>query len=275
MKHILILGSRGMLGTALMRAFSKDSPIGWDKDEIDITNQKAVTSKIQTLKPDIIINAAAYTDVDGCESNKKTCMAVNGTAVGYLADVATSLQSIFVHFSTDYVFRGDNKKGYDENAQDIDPPNVYGQSKAQGEDFAQKTPLHYLIRLSWLFGPQGKNFVDTMLNLASEHDTLQVVNDQHGKPTYTIDLAQRIRSMIQHAESFGVYHVTNEGSCAWYDFAKEIFRLAHMKTQVLPCSSSEFPRPAKRPQYSILINTKLPPMRPWKQALKHYIKSYT
>lgn len=270
---ILILGSKGMLGCELMEVFNDFETFGWDKEEIDITSREQVNEKIEELKPSIVINAAAYTDVDGCETNKELAMKVNGEAVGYLASICKKIGAVFIHYSTDYVFAGDNPDGYKEGDIPRKPLNVYGQSKLLAEELLKKnTKMYYLIRTSWLFGRFGKNFVETMLKLARNQNELKVVNDQHGKPTYALDLARRTRQLIENQSPCGIYHLTNEGVTTWYDFAKKIFKLAQIsKVKPIPVTSDEFPRPAKRPQHSILLNTKLPPTRPWQEALHEYL----
>jgi len=272
---VLILGAKGMLGSALAEVFSDLNPALWDMSEIDITDQKAVDKKLAEFKPTLIINAAAYTDVDGAESNKELADKVNGAAVGYLAETAKKLSAILVHYSTDYVFAGVNKSGYKEN-EDTAPVNIYGESKLLGEQLLVKNcEMYYLIRSSWLYGSNGKNFIDTILTKAEQKDTLTVVNDQFGKPTYTKDLALATRRLVEQMKPCGIYHITNEthvGGITWYDLAKKAIELKNIKTNVVPCSSAEFPRPAKRPAYSALINTKLEPTRSWEESLEEYLK---
>ena len=274
---IVILGAKGMLGSDLAKVFADFKPYLFDKDELDITDSKEVFKLLNDLKPDIVINAAAYTDVDGCETNKELAMKVNGEAPGYLAEIAREIGAFFVHYSTDYVFSGDKKSGYREDDEPDSPVNFYGESKLAGEEAIKKAGgKYYIIRTSWLFGLNGKNFVETMLRLAQEKEKLRVVNDQRGKPTFTIDLSQRTRYIVENKKDFGIYHVTNEPATTWYEFASEILkqwdgeRHPHF-TGIFPCASSEFPRPAKRPEYSILLNTKLPPMRSWQEALGEYL----
>lgn len=270
------MGSRGMLGQDLNNIFSNDSNYevtAWDKDELDITNKEEVLKKLTKLSPEIVINTAAYTDVDGCEENKKLCMEVNNKAVGYLAQACKKIDAILIHYSTDYIFNGEEKEGYRENYNKIEPVNYYGEAKALAEkNIKRNLDKYYIIRTSWLFGKGGKNFVDTMLSLAQKMDKLKVVNDQHGKPTYTIDLAERTKEIIETPEDFGIYHVTNENETTWHEFALEIFKQAKKKIKVDPCTSEEFPTKAKRPHYSSLINTKLLKMRSWREALKDYLK---
>jgi dTDP-4-dehydrorhamnose reductase len=271
--RILLLGANGMLGKELQIAFADQTVISWDFAELDITQRAMVLEKIPIPEPSIIINAAAYTAVDQCETQEEIATRVNGDAVGYLAEAATSLNIPIVHFSTDYVFAGDVSLGYAEDAP-RKPLNAYGRSKAVGEErLEQSGATYYLIRTSWLYGKHGKNFVDTMLRLADEKEELRVVNDQHGKPTFARDLAQAVVRLTSDTRPSGIYHITNEGETTWYDFAKKILELAGKKTPVVPISSKEFPTPAKRPATSSLINTKLPPMRKWDAALSEYLST--
>lgn len=267
----LILGAKGMLGTELSFIFDDYQPTLWDQAELDITNKKEVEDKINKLNPELIINAAAYTDVDGAEANRELANRVNGEAVSYLVKVANKLNAILVHYSTDYVFDGQKKEGYLEK----DTPrsiNAYGQSKLIGEKAVyHNCHSYYLIRTSWLYGKNGRNFVDTMIQLGRNKKEIRVVNDQFGKPTYAYDLAQKTRALIESQREYGIFHVTNEGVTSWYDFTKEIFKLTGLTAKVTPVSSSEFLRPARRPTYSILINTKLTPIRSWKEALGDYL----
>lgn len=288
MKKVVILGAKGMLGMDLARVFYDYSPYLLDKDELDITDKKGISALFYNLKPDVVINAAAYTDVDGCETNRELASEVNGAAPGYLAEASRDIGAVFVHYSTDYVFDGKKSEGYSENDEPGNPLNFYGESKLAGENNIKKVGGdYYLVRTSWLFGgwpssakaSEGvpKNFVETMLRLAKEKDELRVVNDQHGKPTFSLDLARKTRELIEGKKDFGIYHITNEPATTWYDFAKEILAtrpaVAGREVRVSPCTSRDFPRPAKRPQYSILLNTKLPPLRSWQEALTEYMLS--
>lgn len=279
----LILGAEGMLGTDLMKVFRDWHPIGWDIEEIDITDENEVARKLANLKPELVINAAAYTNVDGAETNKELVLRVNGDAVGYIAKACKKNNAILVHYSTDYVFAGDKKEGYKEDERP-DPINLYGKSKALGEKFLTILNRYYLIRTAWLFGPSNeanpvlsrhKNFVNTMLKLGKEKDELRIVNDQHGSPTYTFDLAQKTREIVEENLGSGIYHLTNKGVTSWYKFVKKIFELIGQKVKVRPCKTKDYPLPAERPHYSILINTKLSPMRSWQKALKEYLKGYS
>jgi len=274
---ILILGAKGMLGQDLAKVSADFDLTLWDKEEIDIAEEYQIKTKIGTLKPEIIINCAAYTAVDDCETNKDLALRVNSQAVGYLAQTARKIGAVLVHISTDYVFDGKNEKGYPEDSLALDPINFYGQSKLFGEKMLQNlTEKYYLIRTSWLYGQGGKNFVNTMLKLGKEKEELKVVNDQFGKPTFTVDLAKQILYILNNNLPFGIFHVTNEtkeGGITWYEYAQKIFELAKLNIKVIPCTSQEFPRPARRPAYSALINTKLPKMREWQVALKEYLSN--
>jgi dTDP-4-dehydrorhamnose reductase len=257
----LIIGAGGMLGTELCKAFP--DAITLSHSALDITDEYRVRLTIEGIKPDVVINAAAYTNVDGCEDNKELAFDINGRALEYIARSCSSEGAILVHYSTDYVFDG-SKKEYFESDK-TNPINVYGQSKLIGEkNIIENMKDYRIIRTSWLFGLQGKNFVETMLSLSKEMDTVKVVTDQFGKPTYAVDLARKTGEIIKLPP--GIYHITNEGTCSWYEFAKAIIG------NVTPCSTDEFPRKAKRPKYSILVNTKTEPMRHWKEALKAYLE---
>jgi dTDP-4-dehydrorhamnose reductase len=258
----LILGAGGMLGTDLQTVFPQ--AISFTHAELDITDKNAVFSVIDRYKPDVVINAAAYTKVDDCEENMERAFSVNGNAPRYIAEACRSTESSLVHFSTDYVFDG-KKKEYMESDK-TNPINVYGASKLGGEQaIAKAMDRYYIIRTSWLFGLHGANFVDTMLRLGAVNKVVRVVNDQFGKPTYTMDLAQKTQEILNH--DYGIYHITNEGVCSWYEFASAIIPNA------VPCTSEEFIRRAKRPKYSVLVNTKTRPMRHWKEALSEYLEA--
>ncbi|MFA5995264.1 MAG: dTDP-4-dehydrorhamnose reductase [Patescibacteria group bacterium] len=268
----LLLGANGMLGWQLQQAFSDYHLTSWTRADLDITNQTQVLEKITALKPAIIINTAAYTAVDQCESNRAIAFLVNAEAPKYLALAAKQINAVLVHYSTDYVFNGTKAAGYLENDTEINPVSVYGESKAAGEQAIQKIlKNYYIIRTAWLYGEHGMNFVDTMLRLAKEKPELKVVHDQHGSPTYTKDLAEQTRYILEQPMPYGIYHVTNSGVCTWYEFAKTIFIVANTKIKVTPCTTAEFPRPAKRPEYSVLLNTKLPPLRSWQKAAQDYL----
>jgi len=272
---ILILGAKGMLGHELAKQFADKNKYAiflWDREELDITNQTEVEEKINELRPDVIINAAAYTAVDKAESEEELAYKINGYAVGYLATAAKKADALLVHFSTDYVFDGENHLGYKEDYSVKNPASVYGKSKKLAEKMIEDiSPRYFLIRTQWLFGSYGKNFIETMLRLEGEGGEIKVVNDQFGSPTYAKDLAEEVRVMIEEKRESGVYHVTNSNTCSWYEFALKIFEFTDKHPSVRAIKSEEFAAAAKRPTYSMLINTKLPPLRSWEDALKAYL----
>ncbi len=197
---------------------------------------------------------------------------MNADAVLYIAMAAKKASATLVHYSTDYVFDGRNINGYKEDALK-NPVNIYGASKSKGEDsITSNYSKFYLIRTAWLYGKSGKNFVYKIIELASSKPMLKVVNDQFGSPTYAKDLALATKEIISSKMPFGIYHVTNSGSCSWHEFASEILKQKSLSTPIEPCSSSEFPRPAKRPSCSVMLNTKLKPLRHWKSALKAFME---
>lgn len=271
-----------MLGQELAKAFADWEPVLWDLDEIDITDQSQVNGKVEALAPELIINAAAYTNVDACEENEALATKVNGEAVGHLADVASRLGATLVHYSTDYVFDGTEQGGYTED-DEPNPINAYGRSKLAGErellSLIREPPLNpplgkggriYIIRTAWLYGHGGKNFVETMLALADQGGPIKVVDDQIGSPTHAPDLAAATRALVASKAAPGIYHRTNSGTTNWYGFAKEIFTVFNRDVDLQPCKTAEYPRPAKRPSYSVLQSTKLPPLRAWQDALREY-----
>lgn len=262
-KRTLVLGAYGMLGHDLQRVFPNATFRGHD---LDITDKEKVTAAVREIKPTLVINAAAYTDVDGCEDHRDLAFTVNGEALSTLSGACRDAGACLIHYSTDYVFDG-TRQSYRET--DIpNPINAYGASKLSGERYIQEMMDDYrIIRTSWLFGTHGRNFVETMLRLSREMQEVRVVNDQFGKPTYTVDLAQKTAEIAGAAP--GIYHITNEGICSWYEFAQAII------PNVVPCTTAEYPRRAKRPAYSVLTNTKTTPLRPWKEALAAYLKERT
>lgn len=274
MSKILILGAKGMLGSALMRAFSDVHPVGWGVTDVDITDEKRIQEKIHRLKPQAVINAAAYTDVDMAESAEDLATKINGHAVGYIAEAAAAIDAVLVHYSTDYVFDGTKKDGYNER-DDPSPINAYGRSKLAGENELQKKGKDfYLLRTSWLFGKGRENFVSRIVEKAKRDAVVRVVFDQFGKPTYTKDLAEQTRMMIQEKLPFGIYHVTNETpkeGITWYDFAKEILSQKKLSVPLVPCRLEDLRMKASRPRYSVLVNTKLPAQRLWDEALREYL----
>ena len=278
----LILGNKGMLGHDMETVFHDEDFIGLDRSGLDITDNEKVNEVFMSIMPDVVINCTGYTDVDKAEKEEELANKVNGYGVGILAKACREIDATFVHFSTDYVFDGEKSVGYDED--DLpNPINAYGRSKFIGENlifdemgFLNKE-FHvegkfFIIRTSWLFGKHGKNFVDTMVRLGKIKNELKVVNDQVGKPTFSLDLANQVKWLIESNDyPSGIYHITNDGDVSWFEFAKEIFNLTKANLTVKPCLSDEYPTVAKRPKYSSLNNNKLPPLRDWKEALKDYL----
>lgn len=276
---VVIIGYKGMLGQQLAKTFGNENPILWDRENIDIANKRQVHLKIAEIKPGLVINAAAYNDVDGAEKNESLANQINGLAVGYLADATRASGGILVHYSSDYVFKGDQKGGYSEK-DTPDPQSVYAHSKYLGEQLLQRNmDQFYLIRPSRIFGPTAvsstakKSFVELMLKQSETKKELNVINEELSCPTYSIDLAERTKRIIDSRLPFGIYHVTNSGACTWYEFAREIFNIKKITITLNPVMANFFPREAVRPFFSILLNTKLPALRNWRAALKEYLQS--
>lgn len=273
----LILGCRGMLGSDLVAAFGAGEVTAWDREEVDITDKEKLMAEVKKVKPDIIINATGYTDVDGAEDNRDLAFKINAEAVGYIVEAAKGVNARLVHFSTEYVFDGTQTGGYDERAEPH-PLNVYGESKMAGEWLVTAYELGYLVRSSWLFGhtpqrgkPRGLNFIDTVLKLAHEQAEVRVVNDQFGKLTSTKDLSHAVVRLLGGEYQPGIYHLVNEGVATWYDVAQEVFKLKGIATPLRAIPSSDYPTKAKRPSHAVLINTKFPQLRPWQEALRDYL----
>lgn len=275
---ILIIGAKGMLGQELVKVFNDQEVIAWDREDCDITNKEDIQAKIREQKPNVIINAAAYNNVDKAEEEKDIADKLNGYAVGYLAEAAKEIGAVMVHYSTEYVFDGQNKKGYKEDDRP-NPISAYGTSKYLGElELAKFADKYYLIRLSRLFGKMGegegvkRSFVDTMVELSKTKDELDVVDEEVSSPTYAPDLARLTRNILEGNYEFGIYHGANRGACTWYEFALDIFKILEKDIKINPVPGSKFPRPAKRPAFGVLLNTKLPEARTWQEALWEYLK---
>lgn len=285
--EVLILGAKGNLGSQLAKIFSADKDykvIAWDKEEIDITDKELVFKKIHELKPGIIINAAAYNAVDKCEESEaefELAKKINAEAVGYLVEACLETGAVLVHYSSDYVFAGDRKEGYKED-DEPKPINKYGETKLAGEEELIKKSgqglKYYLIRTSKLFGPKAESelakpsFFDLMLDLAKKKKELDAVNEEVSGFTYTPDLARATKKLVESEKGYGVYHLTNVGRATWYEAAMELFKILGKKIKINPVKGDKFPRPAKRPAYSVLINTKFEMQRDWKDALREYLK---
>ncbi len=268
-----------MLGQEVTRVFSADplwQVVGWDFENLDITDAKSVENKLTAAEPSLVINCAAYNNVDSAENEPAKAELLNETAVMNLAAVTSKLGATLVHFSTDYVFDGMKKDGYVE-ADAPNPQSVYAKTKTAGEIAARENPNHYVIRLSRLFGKPAasvnakKSFVDVMLALTEKHSSIDVVDGEFSSPTYAPDLARATYDMVKLQSPFGTYHRTNDGACTWFAFAQEIFRIAGKTVTVKPVPPEKFVRPAARPVYSQLLSTKLPPLRAWQAALAEYL----
>lgn len=257
--NIWVTGSEGQLGRSLQRAAqaSSDSWLFTDR-EVDITSREAVMAYADEHPVDVIINCAAYTDVERAETEEAVAYRLNAEAVGYLVEVAKRHDALLIHISTDYVFMGGCCVLLDEGAHPS-PINAYGRTKLAGEELILRSGCHAMIfRTAWLYSAYGKNFVKTMLRLGSEREQLQVVNDQIGSPTYAPDLAEALLHIISERNfQEGIYHYTNLGECSWWEFATEIFRLAGQKVEVKPCSSEEYPSRVNRPKNAVLDKRKV------------------
>ena len=274
---ILIAGSNGMLGHDLINVLKDNHELVLTTSKtLDITDEKQVMDAIRQHEPDIVINAAAYTDVDGCEENQDLAYAVNGEGVRNLALACSEIDCPLVHVSTDYVFDGSARNPIAEDGE-IGPISVYGKSKLKGEQsILEILDKYFIVRTAWLYGVNGKNFPKTMLELAKNHSEITVVYDEVGTPTYTLDLAKGISELVG-TDFYGIYHLTNSGSCSWCEFSRLIFEIADADVKVIPVTASEFARPAPRPSYSVLKNENwikkgFKPFRSYKDAIKDYIE---
>jgi dTDP-4-dehydrorhamnose reductase len=269
--RVVVFGSAGQLGSELCRTLADYDLFPIMRDEIDITHLAQVVERVEHLSPEAIINAAAFTDVDSCETHQEKAFLVNAIGARNVAIAARKTGSRLVHISTDYVFDGSKGKPYIEY-DSPQPINVYGWSKLMGEKMViTQNPSSFILRVAWLYGPAGRNFVKTMIALVQDKEEIRVVNDQRGTPTFAGDVARQIKLLIE-TESYGLYHCTSRGRCTWYELAREIFRLLGIPVRVVPVTSAEFPRPAKRPANSVLENfllkiQGLDLMPPWEESL--------
>ncbi|WP_145414145.1 dTDP-4-dehydrorhamnose reductase [Paenibacillus xylanexedens] len=280
--RIMVTGAAGQLGYDVVKTFETDGHhvLGCDRDQMDITDQQQCMDQINDFQPDIIIHCAAYTAVDQAESDIDTAFAINAVGTRNITVAAEKVKAKLVYISTDYVFDGMGSTPYQEY-DETNPQSIYGKSKLAGERLVQSLSTRwFIIRTSWVFGSHGHNFVKTMLNFMEKRTQLQVVHDQQGSPTYTVDLARLIAELAL-SEKYGTYHASNAGSCTWFEFAEAIkeeaikygaFQSTSRIAEILPCTTAEFPRPAPRPAYSVMdhmgIRTNgLQAMRPWREAL--------
>lgn len=278
---VLVTGVKGQLGYDVVNELEKRGHVafGVDIEEMDITNAESVNSVITKANPDAVIHCAAWTAVDAAEDNAEMCRKVNAEGTKNIADVCKKLDCKMVYISTDYVFDGQGTEPWQADCKDYKPLNVYGQTKLEGELAVSETLSNYfIVRIAWVFGVNGKNFIKTMLNVGKKYDTVRVVADQVGTPTYTLDLARLLVDMVE-TEKYGYYHATNEGGyISWYDFTCEIFRQAGYDTKVVPVTTEEYGlSKAARPFNSRLDKQKLvdngfEPLPTWQDALERYLK---
>ena len=277
----LVTGTTGQLGYDVVRELEKrgcTNIVKTNRENMDLADEQIVREVIAKEKPDVVIHCAAYTNVDGAEEDKDNCMLINSTATKWVADSCKDIEAKLIYISTDYVFDGSKDGFYEPN--DVKAPlNVYGKSKSDGEEYALLNPKTFVVRTSWVFGINGKNFVKTMLRLSETKTELSVVNDQIGSPTYTKDLAKLLVDMSL-TDKYGIYHATNEGFCSWYDFAKKIFELTNTTILLNSIPSEEYPQKAKRPKNSRLSKDKLvqngfEKLPNWEYSLKEYLEELT
>ena len=242
-----------------------------DIEDFNITDEISVKNYFKDINPDFVIHAAAYTNVDLAETEREKAFLINEKGTENLAKVTGEKNIPMIYISTDYVFDGERDSAYLHDDK-TNPQSVYGESKLAGELAVKKyNPKHFITRTSWLYGKNGKNFVDTMINLSKMNSFLKVVDDQQGCPTWTYDLAEGILKIIENNSPYGIYHVCGSNFTTWYGFAKKIFELKDIETEVLPVTTEEFPRPAKRPRNSVMENNNL--CRNWEDSLKKYLEN--
>jgi len=277
---ILITGGNGQLGKDLT-LFLKEKNYeiySFSSKEFDITNLELILKIANNIKPEVIINCAAYTAVDDCEKNIERAYLVNSIGAKNVAIVSNKLNAKLFHISTDYIFDGKKDLPYIEY-DEANPISIYGKSKLYGEiEVMRHCNNYFILRVAGVYGKYGKNFVKTIINLARERDKIKVVNDQKTTPTSTLEICKQIFKLL-NSEHFGIYHATCEGSCTWYEFTKYIFEILNIKTEIIPCTSNEFPRPAKRPENSVLENFNLKLIgyntySHWKEAIKNFLKTF-
>ena len=274
---ILVTGVKGQLGYDVVNEAEQRGieAVGVDIEEMDITDASQVDQVIKSGHYDAVVHCAAWTAVDKAEEMVDVCRKVNAEGTANIAKVCAELDSPMMYFSTDYVFDGEGTRPWEEY-DERHPLNVYGQTKYEGELAVEKLKKFFIVRIAWVFGKNGNNFIKTMLRLGKEKGAVSVVNDQIGSPTYTYDLARLVVDMIQ-TDAYGIYHATNEGLCSWYEFACEIFKQAKMDVAVTPVDSDAFPAKAKRPKNSRMNRSELDKhgftrLPSWQDALSRYLK---
>ncbi|TCM97789.1 dTDP-4-dehydrorhamnose reductase [Paenibacillus sp. BK033] len=276
---ILVTGAHGQLGHDVVKLFSASHEVlGLGRKQLDISNEAQCVVVFEAYKPDVVIHCAAFTNVDLAESKEELAFKINEIGTWNIARASSSIGAKLCYISTDYVFDGRATKPYEEHAS-TNPQSVYGKSKRAGEQAVQMfSSRYFIVRTSWVYGRNGNNFVKTMLKLAQERERLEVVHDQFGSPTYTMDLAHFLLQLI-HSEKYGIYHASNTGICSWYDLALAIMEESGFQAEVKPCSTKDFPRPAPRPRYSAMAHTAIhsngfEDFRPWRKALEEFLKSF-
>lgn len=276
---VLVLGSKGMLGSELVRQLkAKGLEVAAFDSDLDVRDKQALLTKIQELKPEVIYNCVAYNAVDLAEVEKEKATSLNVLAVSNIAEAANSVGATLVHFSTGFVFDGQSTKSYTESDQP-NPQSVYAQTKYQGEMEALKCAKSYVVRLNLLFGKSAesenakKSFPELILELAKDQKEFAFVTDEISTPTYAVDLTQATLRLVDEKYSFGIYHLSNEGQASWLDFAEEVFRIKGVEVKLNPVTGDKFKRAAKRPKNSVVANTKFPKLRPWQQALQEFLNS--
>ncbi len=284
-QRVLVTGGRGLLGTALCRLLRARPGVELDAadlPELDITQWDGLQARLQRTRPQLVINCAAYTAVDACETDEAAAVRVNATGAGLVARAAAEAEARLIHLSTDYVFAGSASTPYRED-QPAGPPEqltAYGRSKLLGErEVRSAHPAAVIVRTAWLYGPDGPGFPQAILRKAVQEGKLRVVNDQRGSPTYAPDLAAALLTLAGSSHAVGVFHITNAGECTWHDFAVELVRQAGLDVPVIPVTSGEFPRPARRPAYSVLDNRRYNqlagrPLRAWREATAEFVREH-
>lgn len=277
---VLVTGTKGQLGFDVCNELTRRGieNQGIDRDECDITNKQAVLDYIYNYAPDVVVHCAAYTAVDRAESEEHVCRRVNRDGTEYIALACKTINAKMVYISTDYVFNGEGDKFFEVD-DETGPLNMYGLTKLEGEEQVRKIlEKYFIVRISWVFGVNGNNFINTMLRLSGGNKELQIVADQIGSPTFTYDLAPLICDMIE-TEKYGIYHATNEGECSWAEFAEHIFKVAGQNVLVHHITTEEYPTKAVRPKNSRLSKKSLDEagfkrLPDWKDAVERYIKQY-
>lgn len=274
---VLIIGSGGNLGQELMQVYADANPVGWTRADLDITDEQAVWDKLNELKPNLVYNCAAYNDIDRAEGDRVNADLVNGYAAGYIAKACKAVNATLIQYSTGMVFDGESNTGYLEDDMPS-PINAFGRSKFLGEmEVQENSDNFYIIRTSTLFGKsynsKKKTFIDSVIEQGVLSKTINAVDDELSNPTYTLDLAQASRALVETVKDFGVYHIINTGSTNHFELAKNILAARKIQAALAPVKGITTSRIARRPKYEILNNTRFIELRPWSEALEAYLNS--